>query len=330
MAKREETHQRQKLSTILTYSLLPLALVGLTSLILVVFVALSLPRPNRGTVKRSALFTAPGATSTCEDRYLDLLKKYLTRYDFTESSKKVNLNSPPSRLVGRFLASRGLEVVQVKPADPDERMEGRDWPATAETMIGLKRLDNLEYCIKDVLRRKVPGDLIEAGAWRGGATIFMRAVLKVYGDEERRVWVADSFQGLPKPNSQLYPADAGGILWTHSELAVSVDEVKANFGRYGLLDERVRFLVGWFKDTLPTAPIRRLAVLRIDADMYQSTTEALRYLYPKLSVGGYVIIDDYGAIEACRKAVQDYRAEHDIREELKHIDWTGVFWQKLR
>jgi O-methyltransferase len=190
-------------------------------------------------------------------------------------------------------------------------------------MIGLKRLDNLQYCVTDVLRRGVPGDLIETGAWRGGATIFMRAILEAYGDTERQVWVADSFQGLPRPDPERWPAEAGDEHWRMGQLAVSLEDVQANFARYGLLDERVRFLPGWFKDTLPTAPIERLAVLRLDGDIYGSTMEALEALYPKLSVGGYVIVDDYGAIPQCKEAVTDFRSAHGIIDLMETVDWTG-------
>jgi O-methyltransferase len=174
----------------------------------------------------------------------------------------------------------------------------------------------------------VPGDLIETGVWRGGATIFMRGILKAYGDTTRLVWVADSFEGLPKPDAERYPVDAGDQHWTHSVFAVSLDGVKANFARYGLLDDQVRFLVGWFRDTLPTAPIHQLAVLRLDGDMYESTMDALRNLYPKLSRGGYAIIDDYGASPGCKAAVEDFRRDEGIDEKVEHIDWTGVFWQR--
>ncbi len=204
------------------------------------------------------------------------------------------------------------------------------WPATAETMIEMPRMDQLHAAIRDVLTHNVPGDFIECGVWRGGATIFMRAALEAYGDSARRVWAADSFEGLPKPNPALYPADQGDRLWTMTELAVGVHQVKANFDRYGLLDDRVQFLVGWFKDTLPSAPIEKLAVLRVDADLYESTTQALEYLYPKLSAGGYCIIDDYGAVASCRKAVEDFRARHGIRDELQRIDDTGVYWIRTR
>jgi O-methyltransferase len=231
-------------------------------------------------------------------------------------------------LCQRLLAPLKLEIVRSKEFDLCAREEGLDWPGEAETMVGLKRLDNLESCITDVLRRGVPGDLIETGVWRGGASIFMRAVLKVSGDTQRTVWLADSFQGLPKPDPRNFPADAGDKSWKYATLAVPLEEVQMNFRRYGLLDDQVRFLVGWFRDTLKTAPIERLAVLRLDGDMYESTIEALTCLYPKLSCGGYAIIDDY-ALPGCRAAVDDYRTEHQIKEPLVRIDRHAKFWQRL-
>jgi len=228
------------------------------------------------------------------------------------------------------LAGAGLRLVRTVVVDPQVREEGRDWPSEAETMIGLKRLDNLQYCVEQVLQEGILGDLIETGVWRGGASIFMRGVLKVYGDTSRAVWVADSFSGLPKPDADLYPADAGDQHYTWTQLVVSLEEVQANFSRYGLLDEQVRFLPGWFSDTLPHAPIERLAVLRLDGDMYSSTMEAFTHLYPKLAVGGYVIVDDYGAVPGCRAATEDFRARHGVTEPLERIDWTGVFWKRLR
>jgi hypothetical protein len=203
---------------------------------------------------------------------------------------------------------------------------GKDWPADAETMIGRKRLDNLESLVVDVIDRGVPGDLLEAGVWRGGAAILMRAVLRACGDTQRLVWAADSFQGLPRPNATRFPADRS-YQSLHIDIAVPLEEVKTNFARYGLLDDQVRFLVGWFSDTLPAAPVDRLAVLRLDGDMYQSTIEALDALYPKVSTGGYVIIDDY-FLPSCRQAVDDYRARHRVVETLEPIDWASVYWRK--
>lgn len=197
-------------------------------------------------------------------------------------------------------------------------------------MIGLKRLDNLHACIQSVIQDRVPGDFIETGVWRGGSCIFMRAALNAYGDQTRQVWVADSFEGLPKPDGR-YQQDDGDTSWTHSDsLGISVDQVKANFSRYGLFDERVRFLKGWFKDTLPAAPIQQLAILRLDGDMYSSTMDGLVSLYSKVSPGGFVIVDDYGAVEGCRKAVTDFRDNSKITDPIIQIDRTGVFWRKTR
>lgn len=258
--------------------------------------------------------------------YLDLLKGCLTRELFADSSRVLADRS----LLRRALGSRfgGSKRTQVGAFDPSLRAEGRDWPSEAETMMGRARLDNLAKCATDVIRNGVPGDFIETGVWRGGGTILMRAVLAAYGDTARTVWVADSFKGLPKPDVEHYPQDAGDEHWTMGDLAIPVDAVKANFAKYGLLDEQVRFLVGWFSDTLPTAPIEQLALVRLDGDMYESTMDGLRNLYPKLSVGGYLIVDDYGAVEACAAAVEDYRAEIGITDELHRIDWTGVYWKR--
>ena len=196
-------------------------------------------------------------------------------------------------------------------------------------MIGLKRMENLRMCVESVIQEKIPGDLLEAGVWRGGASIFMRAILKVYGITNRVVWVADSFKGLPAPDIKKYPADKTSRFHEYSQLAVPFDEVQRNFQKYDLLDNQVRFLRGFFSETLPRAPIDELAVLRLDGDMYESTMDTLVNLYPKVSVGGYVIIDDYLSIPACQQAVNDFRVSHGIREEVITIDSSGVYWRCL-
>ncbi len=204
---------------------------------------------------------------------------------------------------------------------------GRDCPSRAHSMIGKRRMDNIQFCVEQALAANVPGDLIETGVWKGGATIFMRAILKAHQVRDRYVWVADSFEGLPAPESSRYPDDATFERWQGS-ICIPLEMVQHHFELYGLLDEQVRFLKGWFKDTLPVAPIDRLAVIRLDGDYYQSTMEALVSLYPKLSPGGFLIVDDYFALPACRNAVDDYRATHGVGEELQDIDGTAIYWRK--
>lgn len=258
--------------------------------------------------------------------YLDLLRRNLTRYGMHERM--------PERwtLRRRLLLKAANAVLPIlngaSPLGQTKRDLGLDWPAEAETMIGMQRLTSLQQCVETVLADDIPGDLVECGVWRGGACILMRAVLAAYGDETRCVWLADSFAGLPRPDTANYKADKGLRLDLFSGiLGVSEAEVKANFERYGLLDDRVRFLPGWFKDTLPGAPIERISVLRLDGDLYESTIQALDALYPRLSPGGFCIVDDY-SIPACRQAVAEYRADHGIDAEIIDIDGTGSFWRK--
>jgi hypothetical protein len=290
---------------------------------------------NEASVERVQVTAlgAQGREDSSEKLYLDLMKKCLTRIAFPERYGPIGAPKTfPKHLVWnlcrKMLFPLELEIVRRKKFDRRLREEGHDLPGDAETMVGLKRLDNLEFCVSDVLQRGILGDLIETGVWRGGASIFMRAVLKAYGDTQRTVWLADSFRGLPKPDPRRYPADEGEDSWKYADLAIPLEEVQANFRKYDLLDSQVRFLVGWFRDTLPTAPINKLAVLRLDGDMYESTIEALTNLYPKLSPGGYAIIDDY-AIPGCEAAVEDYRLKHQIKEPLVRIDHYAKYWQRL-
>jgi O-methyltransferase len=240
--------------------------------------------------------------------YLNLLKGCLTRMLF--------MNDAPGRDKESLSEQRAL------------RESGWDWPGEAETMIGMIRLNCIEECVATAVHDGVPGDLLEAGVWRGGAAIYMRALLFALGDETRTVWVADSFAGLPQPDSTNFAQDATMDLSEYKELAVSLEEVRSNFERYGMLDERVRFLKGWFKDTLAAAPIDRLAVLRLDGDYYESTIQGLEALYDKVSPYGFVIIDDYFTFEQCKQAVDDFRVANSIHEEIVQVDWGSIYWRK--
>ncbi|MBZ5608750.1 MAG: TylF/MycF family methyltransferase [Acidobacteriia bacterium] len=222
-----------------------------------------------------------------------------------------------------------LELVRPAHFDVARRLEGKDWPVNAESMLSRQRLDNIRFCLESVLRDNVPGDIIEAGTWLGGAAIFMRAVLQAHDIKNRSVWVADSFGGLPPADTVKYPQDTGDTHSTFLDLIAPFEAVQENFRKYGLLDSQVKFLPGWFSETLEQAPIDRLAVARLDGDMYGSTIESLNALYPKLSAGGYCIIDDYN-LSGARQATDDYRAAQGISESLVKIDWTGVYWRKER
>ena len=251
---------------------------------------------------------------TAAELYLDLLKRVLTN---TLLEAEPDLNATQETFVMEFF---------------NHYVRGQ-----AISMLPISRMDNIQACVTDIIDRKVPGDLIETGVWRGGATIFMRAILKVLNVTDRVVWVADSFEGLPEPDADRFPLEAkahhGPVMQqAFKHFAANLEEVQRNFDAFGLLDDQTRFLKGWFKDTLRTAPISRLAVMRLDGDYYESTMDALQNLYDKLAIGGYVIIDDYGedTWTYCRQAVDEFRAARAITDPMIEVDRRCFYWQRSR
>ncbi len=205
---------------------------------------------------------------------------------------------------------------------------GLDWPSRAYTMIGRQRLRNFRDSIENAIANAVPGDIVEAGVWRGGASIMARAVLACRNITDRNVYLADSFAGLPPPDETRFPADAGDGLHRFAELAVSRSQVEANFRRFDLLDGQVIFVEGWFRDTMPHFPAQRIAVLRLDGDMYESTYLPLQCLWDRVSDGGTVIIDDYHVMPACRLAVEDFARDRGRGFVIREIDGLGVYFVK--
>jgi O-methyltransferase len=208
------------------------------------------------------------------------------------------------------------------------RSAGMDWPLHGLTMVGLRRLDDLQECVESVVREDIPGDLIEAGSWRGGASILMRAALDTLEGPARTVYVADSFEGFPASSSASdgeydLSSDLAGCHF----LAVPLAEVVDTFKRLGV-ERGVEFVPGFFQDTLPRLVDRSWSLIRLDGDTYESIRVALESLYAGLSVGGYVVVDDYLSLEPCRRAVEDFRTEQGITDPVEEVDWSGVRWRK--
>jgi O-methyltransferase len=206
----------------------------------------------------------------------------------------------------------------------ESRRVGRDWPQRAHTMVGRERLNNIQHCLNYARENNIPGDFIETGVWRGGACIFAKKYFDLY-DMDRNVFVADSFKGLPPPECQ---QDEGANYHLFTELAISLEKVKSHFELYGCLDDKVKFVEGWFKDSLPNNnDIKELCVLRMDGDMYKSTMDVFETCYHKLSVGGFCIIDDW-CIPDCREAVEDWWKLLGKQPSYTDIDGSSIFWQK--
>jgi O-methyltransferase len=254
--------------------------------------------------------------------------------------KESNMTSQIDEMRNRYLAlvartldgtiyeDPPLQATGSKDYDATLREYGWDWPSVAFTMVGTKRLANFRSVIESVLGEHVPGDIVETGVWRGGACIMARAVLLAYGVEDRRVIVCDSFEGLPPPDAAQFPADSGSNFHEYADLSVSLDQVKRNFAKFDLLDDRVVFLKGWFRDTMPTVPSETIAVLRLDGDMYESTFDPLRHLYGRIPDGGWIIVDDYHVVPPAKEALHDFLASQNETPQLKEIDGVGVFFRK--
>lgn len=190
------------------------------------------------------------------------------------------------------------------------------------TLLFKSQLDLIEEVMLRLEGSKVPGDYIEAGIWRGGAIILMRALLDAHEIADRKIFAADSFEGIP-PNKRFRhdPVDNWNDRW-----AASLDEVKQGIERYGLLDDRIAFVEGYFEDSLKTLADQRFALIRLDSDSYDSVETSLEYLYPLLSPGGIIIIDDWHLIP-CKMAVGAYRGKHGIKDEIvKQAD--NAYWVK--
>lgn len=253
------------------------------------------------------------------------LKHYIRR--LTSLSTASYLDLLEDCLTGTIYKDRPFTVFGALEYDQNIRESGLDWPSVAHTMIGRKRLKQLRLACEGVLVRGIRGDFVEAGVWRGGASILMRGVLAAYRVENRKVWLFDSFSGLPAPSLE-FPQDKNSNFHEFDELSVSLEQVKHNFASYKLLDPNVVFVKGWFKDTMPQAQVKKIALLRLDGDLYESTIQGLEQLYPKVSSGGCVIVDDYHVVPQCKQAVHDFLNKECIHPEIQEIDGVGVFWRK--
>jgi O-methyltransferase len=198
------------------------------------------------------------------------------------------------------------------------------------TLIGTDGLGNIEALLEEVKKNKTQGDFVETGVWRGGACIYARLVMDSL-KMKRQVYVCDSFKGVPPPN-ELYPEDNGDIHCAIKELAMSKEEVQKNFtvaeNHYGM-SKGYTLVEGWFKDTMPELKkkIKSISILRLDGDLYESTIQVLDNLYDLVSPYGFVIIDDY-CLRPARKAVEDFRAKRNIKNQIVHVNSCIHYWQK--
>lgn len=241
---------------------------------------------------------------TARTAYIDLIKRSITNYLYLGDDQAFDA----------FQCVRHYDL-----NTSNWTVDRRSQPLT---LLTKGQLDLIEQAVFTVTQRKVPGDFLEAGIWRGGVVVFLRALLTAYELGDRTVVGADSFAGIPmNERARNDPVDG----WTDRWVA-SLDGVRAAIARFGLLDDRIELLPGFFSDTLGSLRGRTFALVRLDSDSYDSVETSLEYLYPLIPRGGIVIIDDWH-LAGCQMAVQDYRTQCGITDPLEVRD-GNAFWVK--
>jgi hypothetical protein len=201
------------------------------------------------------------------------------------------------------------------------------------TMTSPERLFSLIEAVRYVAAARIPGSFVECGVWRGGSMMAAALALRECSETSRELYLFDTFEGMSAPTEHDVAIDgksAAALLqaprstdpdspWCYATLP----DVQAALARTGYPDARVHFVQGRVEDTLPARAPKAIALLRLDTDWYESTRHELEHLYPALSPGGVLVIDDYGHWAGCRKAVDEYFGSRGIKLLLNRVDYTG-------
>lgn len=187
---------------------------------------------------------------------------------------------------------------------------------------------NLQY----IVEHKIPGDIVECGVWRGGMMQLTALTLKHLGDESRKLYLYDTYDGMPEPEQRDLSVDGGSAhaAWQQHKsqgekwgFGGQLEEVRERILATGYPEQQCVFVKGMVENTIPDhSPASDIAILRLDTDLYSSTRHELEQLYPKLSQGGVLIVDDYGYFQGAREATDEYFSKHNSRILLTRINMS--------
>lgn len=209
------------------------------------------------------------------------------------------------------------------------------------TMTSVERMYALYQSIRYVEAAKIDGAIAECGVWRGGSVMVALATLVALGSTDRDIYLFDTFEGLPRPDDEkdidiLGNHAINGWLphargneqsnWAYA----SLEDVKSNVSKIGYPASRLHFVKGLVENTIPANAPDALALCRLDTDWYASTKHEMEHLYPRISAGGVLIIDDYGHFNGARNAVDEYLSENKVPILLNRVDYSGRLGIKLR
>jgi hypothetical protein len=225
--------------------------------------------------------------------------------------------------VRKQLEKRNFLIVWAPQSDmPDEfwKLHAR---CREQSMTGPERLYGLYDAVRYVHARKIPGSIVECGVWRGGSSMMAALTLQQLGDTSRDLYLYDTFTGMSAPTE--HDVDINGRTaesrWREGWVAASLEDVQANMRSTGYPQERITYVRGMVEETIPETIPDQIALLRLDTDFYESTAHELEHLYPRLTPGGVLIVDDYGNWQGARKAVDEYFAAEPLL--FSRIDYTA-------
>jgi hypothetical protein len=239
---------------------------------------------------------------------------------------------PVVRTINRLLKPTGFVLGRnAQYPDFDEESLALFQSVRPFTMTSMERMYALRQAVEYVARRNIPGDIVECGVWKGGSMMVVAKTLMELG-HSRRLHLFDTFEGMSAPTDadrdcQGRPAQdclknddrESNLYWAYGPL----DQVKQNMRSTGYDEGHIFFVKGQVEDTIPEHAPETIALLRLDTDWYDSTRHELIHLYPRLSPGGVLIIDDYGHWQGARRAVDEYFHDPTTRPLLHRIDYTG-------
>ena len=236
-----------------------------------------------------------------------------------------------SRMRRAIAETRGAPVRDgAYPADFDRETIALIERVAPFSVTSPERIAALAAATEHVVRARIPGALIECGVWKGGSMMAAALTLVRLGGDDRDLYLFDTFTGMSKPTDVDVETAAAGPAPSHASdtwqsindwAAIGQGEVRANLLSTGYPSSRLYLVEGKVEDTLPAAAPESIALLRLDTDWYESTAHELRHLYPRLSRGGILLVDDYGHWSGARRAVDEYFG-HD-RPFLHRVDYTA-------
>jgi hypothetical protein len=238
------------------------------------------------------------------------------------------------RPVKWLLHRAGYELRKVRGFPPDfEAAEIEDIISVKPyTVTSNERIVSLIRAVKYIVANEIAGDIVECGVYKGGSILAVLKTLIRLNDSSRQVWLYDTFEGMTKPGASDVSLSRGGALeeWEQGPWCYApFEEVRRVVLDTGYDEAKIHFVKGRVEETLPTAAPRQISLLRLDTDWYESTMHELNHLFPRLSRGGVIIIDDYGHWAGARKAVDEFLAKNDIPLLLSRIDYTGRIGVKI-